>query len=443
MNRILELTQKRAALFDEADAILKLAETEKRAMTAEEQASFDGKKVEMEALARTIKAATDLEAVRPDAASGGSQPASVRQPATVHNNAEDKPWGGFGEFLLAVRHADVSNGRSVDPRLLASRASGMNEAIPSEGGFLVETDYASTIEKRMYELGQVVNRCRSVPISGNSNGLKLKAVDESSRVNGSRWGGVQAYWADEAASVTGTKPSFRDMELRLNKLFATYYITDELMQDSAALAGLAQQAFAEELNFKVEDAIIRGTGSGQPDGILVSGALVSVAKETSQAAATILFENIVKMWSRLWARSRQNAVWFINQDIEPQLYGMTIKVKNVAGTENVGGAPAYMPPGGVSGNQYGTLFGRPVVPVEYCSTLGTQGDIILADLSQYLLINKGGLQSAQSMHVKFLTDEMCFRMTYRVDGQPTWNLPLTPFKGSATQSPFIVLDTRA
>ena len=37
--------------------------------------------------------------------------------------------------------------------------------------------------------------------------------------------------------------------------------------------------------------------------------------------------------------------------------------------------------------------GRPVVVYEQCAAPGTQGDIVLADLSQYKLITKDGLQS--------------------------------------------------
>jgi HK97 family phage major capsid protein len=107
-----------------------------------------------------------------------------------------------------------------------------------------------------------------------------------------------------------------------------------------------------------------------------------------------------------------------------------------------GGVPVYMPAGGVSGAPYATLFGRPVIAVEYCSTLGTEGDIMFLDLSQYLMIDKGGIQTASSMHVRFVNDEQVFRFVYRVDGQPLWNAPLTPANSTATQSPFITLATR-
>jgi HK97 family phage major capsid protein len=108
-----------------------------------------------------------------------------------------------------------------------------------------------------------------------------------------------------------------------------------------------------------------------------------------------------------------------------------------------GGVPVYLPANGISGAPFATLFGRPVIPVEYAATLGTVGDVVLADLSQYGLLTKGGIKQASSLHVAFTTDEMAFRATYRVDGQPLWKSTLTPFKGSATQSPTITLATRS
>lgn len=353
-----------------------------------------------------------------------------------------KEFRTFGEQMAAI--VRVGRGEGLDPRLTSLRAaSGLNETAPSDGGFLVQHDFSSEIFSRTYELGQVLSRCRRVPIGPNANGLKTLAVDETSRATGSRWGGVQVYRVNEADAGTAKKPKFRRMELNLKKLIGVAYATDELLQDSTALESILMQAFPEEFSFSIEREIFEGQGAGEMLGVLNSPALVSVAKETSQVAATIVAENVMKMWARCWSRSRANAVWFINQDCEPTLYQMNVKIKNVAGTENVGGMPVYIGPGGLSGSQYATLYGRPVIPVEYCATVGTKGDIMLMDMSQYLVIDKGGLQSAQSMHVRFLNDEQTFRWTIRNDGQPIWNAPLTPFKGTNTLSPFISLDVRS
>jgi HK97 family phage major capsid protein len=227
------------------------------------------------------------------------------------------------------------------------------------------------------------------------------------------------------------------MQLNLKKLTGLCYATDELMDDANALAAVVADGFQEEFGFKVDDSIMNGTGAGEPAGILNSDALVSVSKESGQPAATIEVNNLIKMWSRCWGRSRQNAVWFINQDIEPMLH--TLGMEFGLG----GGQLVYMPAGGLSSSPYGTLYGRPVIPVEQCATLGTVGDIVLADLSQYLWVDKGPIATSNSMHVRFLYDEMTYKFTYRADGQSVWNSALTPKNGTATLSPFVALATRS
>jgi HK97 family phage major capsid protein len=236
-------------------------------------------------------------------------------------------------------------------------------------------------------------------------------------------------------SAGGDQAEIRLIELDLKKLFSLMYVSDELLQDTNLLGEIAMQAFSEELMFMTEDAIFEGDGVGKPMGVINAPCLVTVAKDAAQQTKTLSLNNILTMWSQCWMRSRKNACWFINQDVEPQLY----QLSQAVGT---GGLPMFLPAGGLNAAPYSTLFGRPVVPIEYAATLGTPGDVLLGDFSQYVLADKRGLQAATSMHVRFLTDEMTFRFTYRVDGEPLWHTPLTPFKGSSTKSPFVALAAR-
>lgn len=345
-----------------------------------------------------------------------------------------RPFKSFGEQLKAVHHAEMH--KEVDPRLRQIKAvSGMSEGQPSDGGFLVQTDYMNELIRRTYETGAITTRVRRIPISANSNGLKIPGVDETSRVDGSRMGGMQTYWLGEAASPTASAPKFREIELKLHKLGALCYTTEELLEDARALESFIMMAFPEEFNFVLENAFLRGDGNAKPLGILNSGASVTVDKRPTQPATTIIYENIVDMWSRMWARSRPNAVWLINQDCEPQLFTMSLDV-------GTGGVPVYLPANGAAGRPYATLMGAPVIPVEYCSTVGTVGDIMLVDMSQYVTIDKGGLEAASSMHVKFVEGEMAYRFIYRVDGQPLWHSALTPANGTNTLSPVVLLQSR-
>jgi HK97 family phage major capsid protein len=369
----------------------------------------------------------------------------MRVQATAPTKATaDRPrlssgFGTLGEFLRAVAKQERSQDCANDPRLeatISAAYSGLGEAIPSTGGFLVQSDLAQTLLQRLYQTGEIAGRCQRIPLSSpGANGLKLTGADEDSRADGSRWGGVQAYWVKEGDAATPSKPKLRQVELLLQKLIAVCYATAELVEDAGALDLLMSRGFGEEMLFKLEDAIINGSGVGEPLGILNSAAALEVTKDGGDTGAVVTVPDVLAMWKGLWSRSRRDAVWLVNPDLEETLYPLTL------------GAPTatillYTPPG-QSGNEYGRLLGAPVIPVEHCATLGTPGDIILADLSQYVLIDKGEPAKNFSIHVNFLEDEDVFRFTYRVDGQPAWKKPVTPKNGTNQQAPFTFLSARS
>lgn len=357
------------------------------------------------------------------------------------------PFRSLGEQLVAVAQAaaDAKLGRAADQRLQivdnwsrmnATGPSGGSESTGADGGFTVQKDFSNELLTNVWATGQLAKRARHVPIGAGSNGLIANVIDETSRATGSRWGAVQGYWLPEAGLLTGSRPKFRRLEIQLSKLICLYYATDELVQDALALGDVATEAFSEEMGFLLDDALIRGTGAGIPLGILNSPARVTVAKESGQSAATIVAENIEKMYARMLPGSLDTSAWFINQEVWPQLFGLYIPV-------GTGGVPLFVPAsGGLVAGPAGYILGRPVVPIEQASALGTEGDIIFADFGDYVLADKGGIQAASSIHVLFLTDEMTFRWTLRTNGQPKRVLPITPYKGSATLSSFVTLAAR-
>ena len=452
--------------------MLTAAATDKRPLSDEEQATFDAKQKEAAQIQTTLKSLESFNNAYSDANPGAR--------TTVHDNKVDEPWipevragvkdsprqkksrmeYGFGQFLRAVKSAESfrsGTAREIDVRLLAlnddfqkrAAAAGASEMVPSDGSFLIAPDFSQELMMLAHETGQIHSMCRKLPLSEFTNTIKIPAIDEQSRKDGFRWGGVECFWENEAAALQGSKPTFSQIELVTKKLTGLYYATNEILADARLLGNVVMQAFGEEFGFRLDDGVIRGTGSGQLLGILNANCLLTIAKETGQATQTVVFENIKKMWGRMWPRSRKNSVWLINQDVEQQLYGLS----QVVGT---GGVPVYLPPGmGVFGAAaggplmgdgdemvQGRLFGRPVIVAEQCATLGTPGDVILADWQQYLMVDKGDVQTAQSSHVRFLTDEQTFRWILRVDGSPWWKTTIAPANGTNNLSPFLVLATR-
>lgn len=442
-SKYLELKQKEHDLRTELRTLAERLETEGRAMTAEERKRREEIKAELDDLGPTL-ALIEEERERLRNTPSFEDPNSVaerqsgQRPVAVAAGEPPTPFRSLGEQLLAVRQSALEPHRP-DPRLLAiqAAATGASEGVASDGGYAVQTDFSTELLREVHQTAVLASRARRIPISANANGLKINGVDETSRASGSRWGGVQAYWTAEAGTLTGTKPKYRQIELTLNKLTALYYATDELMQDAAALGAAAGQAFTEEFAFKIDDAILSGTGAGMPLGIIGHAGTVSITKETNQPAATILKANLEKMYARMLASSVANASWYIEQSVWPALFSLTAEV-------GVGGVPVFLPPGGLSAAPFGMIFGRPIVPIEQCKALGTVGDIIFADVSQYITIDKGGIAQASSIHVAFLTDEEVFRWILRFDGQPIRNSAITPASGgSDTRSPFVTLATRS
>lgn len=352
----------------------------------------------------------------------------------LSNTTVESPFPNLGTQLQAVVRA--AKHQEIDDRLHEIRAAtGLSEGIGSDGGFVVAPQYSNQILEKSYMTGEILRRCFRMNMK--SNRLSVPVVDETSRADGSRHGGVRGYWTAEAATKTASQPKFGKIELNTSKMVVLVYTTDELLEDAGALEAYIRKAASTEIQFMIENAIINGSGGGQPLGILNAGCLVTAGAEVGQAAATFLYENAIAMWSRMYGPSRKNAVWLINQDVEPELYAMALAV-------GAGGAPVFMPGGGASERPYATLFGRPIVPCEYCQTLGTVGDVVLADFGEYLYGQRGGLQADMSIHVEFLTDQSVFRFVVRLDGQPTWGSDLTPLHGATnTVSPFVALETRS
>lgn len=329
-----------------------------------------------------------------------------------------------GEFFSAVKHS-AYHPYATDKRLVAMKAAaGANEGVPADGGYLVPKDIASDIYKAMFPQGNLLSFFKPLPVTGNS--LTINAVDESSRKDGYRLGGVRGYWLAEADNKTSSKPKFRQIDLKLKKVAALCYATDELLDDVAYMAAWITREVPNELRFLVENSFVNGSGSGQPLGILNSGALVTVNRA---ASGKIAANDVFGLWSRRLV-GQNDYVWMTHQSAAPQLYDMAI-----------GNAPAYLPAGGLSAAPYATLLGRPIIETEYNPALGATGDLMLVSPSAYAAIDKGGaIDVAQSIHVEFVTDQTAFRFVYRVDGAPLLDSPITPFSGSDDQSAFVALD---
>ena len=372
--------------------------------------------------------------------------------------------GGFtslGEFMNAVHEADVPGGLR-DKRLtrVSDAATGQNETTGADGGYLVPPEYADGILDLVKDESVIYPQARRVQINGNRLiEIYLNETNRKDPSTGSRHGGVLAYWKGEADQYTAAKAAFAERTTNLSKLTAYCPVTEELLQDYAAIEGILNDLVGREFAFKIDDAMFNGSGANSnPLGILTTGAgsnpnnaaLVTIAKESGQAAATVNVQNILKMYNALIAQQRRKAKWYINQDLEIVLMQVMLQTGSIESTGSSAveaikgsfGMPLYTPPGAY-GNDNATMLGRPIECNEHCAALGSVGDIVLADMSQYLIIERAGVTKQSSIHVRFDYDETVFKFTWRVGGRPDWMSSIEAYKGSTKRSPYVALAARA
>lgn len=348
----------------------------------------------------------------------------------------------FGEVLQAIHR--TSFGGQRDPRLqvwdgadepATSGGKGwvestkdLVESVGASGGFLVPTEFDPTL--KMLEPAASIVRQRATIIPMRRRAIQIPVLDQTTTTSGvPHWfGGVYSKWTEEAASKPEYQPAFRQVELVAHKLVNYTEASDELLADSAvSLESLLAALFRGSMSWYTENAFVQGTGAGQPLGVVNAGATIVVAR---QAQLTFGLDDLVNMLEHFMGT---NPVWMITQQGLSNLLLLNGPATN----------PSYVFMPSARDSVPSTLFGYPIFFSEHCSALGTQGDVILADWSKYLIGDRQGVTIDSSKHYRFQYDLTAWRAVSRVDGQPWLSTWLTYSDGTTTVSPFVVLGDKS
>jgi HK97 family phage major capsid protein len=336
------------------------------------------------------------------------------------------------KFLKIVDH-------HADPREEAIGAAqreiknAMSSTDPGSGGFLIPEEFRSQLLRVALESAIVRPRARVIPMA--SLRTSWPAIDATTN-NGSVYGGIIGYWTEEGAALIQSQPAFMRIALEAKKLTAYTEVPNELIQDSSpSVDALVNELFPEAVAWFEDLAFLRGTGAGEPLGVLnpLNAALLSVAAETGQPTSTIQWENIVNMYARMLPSSLNSAVWLASPNTFPQLATMALSV-------GTGGSAVWL-----NNGQEGppmTILGRPVIFTEKAASLTNAGDLSFIDFNQYLLGDRMAMSAEVSPHYKFGNDVTAYRFIERVDGRPWMQSAVTPSNGGPTLSPYVQLAAR-
>jgi HK97 family phage major capsid protein len=448
----LELGEKLADLNARAQLIQDRADSEGRALTAAEQGQIDRIFSEFKTVQRRQELAKQSEGL-------GRSMGRIAAPSDPHNSVGAFPQGagsgsrvpvaglpqGFahwGQFFQAVRDSSRLGG-TMDQRLRGvynGPSQSSNENSGAEGGYIVAPEWGPEIMRLIAGEDSLIGMMNVTPISGNTY---VQATDQ--RAPWDNTGGVRAFWGAEGAQYQQSAVDLKAVTKRLCKLTALVPCTEEILEDAPSLDSYLKEKVGTIFDFQIKLALIQGSGSDSPLGILNSPALVTVPKLAGQAASTIVFQNVLDMWAQLLPGSEGRAFWLATKRAQEQLMKMYIPIPNSAGTDTVSGLPCYIPMGsGIQGKPYDRLMGRPIMYSEACSGLGSPGDLILVDGQQYgVILKTAGLVTQFSIHLFFDYGVSCYRFHMRLDGSPFLSAPVLSRDGTTYYSPFVALAQRS
>lgn len=406
MININELKRKKATIIEELRAMMNAAEAENRELSEEEKKIYDNKITEAEKLADDIVREERL------------QRQEMLQAQRIEQVEREDRYGEFrslAEFIATIRF------NPADPRLVERRQSSSSLAqvgVPEQGGYLVPTQFSADILKISPEEAIVRPRAQVIPAGYPPDAtLHIPALDYSEGM----FGGVTVSWIAEAAEKPASKPEFKRIELTPYEVAGTLHVTDKLLRNTDAFEPLARNLLRGAIINAEETAFLVGSGTGQPTGIIGHSSNQLIRRTE---AGTITYTDIINMYSAKLVGGAY--CWIASQTALPALMALQDPAGHLVWQPNAReGAP-------------GTLLGYPCLVTGKTPSLGSAGDLVLADLKYYLIKDGSGIFIDASPHFRFTENITVVKVTWNVDGKPWLSAPVQV--GESTVSPFVVLD---
>lgn len=436
MSRRKELQDRKAEIVMDMQVLQ--ARAGMRALSRDDQQKFDALRQEAErvnkSLAREIeileaeRTAASTAPIAPGFRRGGSQQPSGQLSTTCKTfvgmfgpSAGNDGFETFDDWAWPI-HQGIFH-----PDLRASNEQ--RSGVPSEGGFFVPEQHVAEMLDKSLEKEIVRPRCVVAPMFSDTR--KVAGLDNLDHSDGTVFGGLSGGWIEESTTIAESAAKVRLIQLTAKKCAILIKVSNELIDDGASFEEQLQQALIAGLGWFLDHAALRGSGVGRPLGALNDPALISINPESGQSPGTIRYQNLVEMFARLHPGCIANSAWVASSTTLPQLLTLTLPI---------GTGGAHIPVMSETGGEYRILT-RPVIFTEKLPTVGTQGDILLADFSQYVIGLRKEISLAKSQHAGFADDTSYYRAIIRADGQGRWNRPFTPLEGP-TQSWCVALGTR-
>lgn len=311
-------------------------------------AGAEGRELTDEECARYETLETDLTAARrrEQVAARHTAARAVATPALIarvgDGPGDDALNRAFADYLrTGIPNAEIAHLRSNAP--VETRAQG--ESVGTAGGYLVPDEFRAQLIRRLKAYGGLQDVVQEITTS-DGRPLLWPTLDDTSNTG-------------EIVAEAGTFSSGADLVFGQGQLGAYKYVAGgassaplrlswELIQDSAIdIVGIVTDALAERIGRIMAVHVVRGTGSGEPQGIVTGRTPVQTAATTGG----ITYADLLTWIHSVDPAYRANGRWSFNDatlalvrgivdgDGRPLLTNAAQGIENTPGGERLLGYP--------------------------------------------------------------------------------------------------------
>lgn len=424
--KLQELLQNRAEAITSMKRILDVCDNAHRSLTVAEDKEYKSLDEKVDQINEQLAKRSKIEGFDPTAHIVNPFLTSLQ---SVTGKGETGGFRNLGELCHSIYMQKKE--QVMDSRLDALRAEQREQSfgVGAQGGFAVPEQFRPDLMMVSPQDAIVMPRATVIPAGSPPDArISMPSLDQTSGQN--MYGGVSMVHTGEALTLTETSANLRQVSMEPKKIAGYIVVTNELLNNWDAASEVLSNLMLRAISGQFDYDCLRGNGVNQAIGVIDAPAAIV---QNRAAAGIIAFPDVYNMMAKL--KFGGSPVWIASQTTIPQLASMVD-----AGSHAVwmGGQGDGLP--GAQGSIPKTLFGFPLLFSDRLPALGSKGDIILADLSYYLIKLGSGPDIAVADQLLFLTDRVVFRVTWRVDGKPWLTEPLA-LEGAATSfvSPFVVL----
>jgi HK97 family phage major capsid protein len=393
--KIAEMKQERAAKIEEGRKVLDVAETEKRALTGDENAKYDAIFSEVCELTSTIERVEKQVEAERSIAESAAKTAEIN--GGEPNNTEER------QALLIEAARSFLMGERLDPRV-ADEWRALQAGSDTEGGYIMMPEQmANQLIKALDDEVFIRGMATTFQVP-NAQSLGAPSLDNDPS---------DADWTTELQ--TGSEDS--DMSFGKRKLEPHPFAKRIKVSNDLLRSGMMnpEQLVLSRLAYKFgiteEKAFLLGHGAGQPLGLFTaSNDGISTGRDISTGNTTtaMTFDGLLEAFYSVKSAYQRNGSWLFHRD----------GIKQIAKLKD--GNNQYIWRASVVEGRPDTIQSRPVFSSEYVPNTFTTGLYvgIYGDFKNYWIADAMDLQIQRLIELYAETNQTGFIGRASADGMP-------------------------